>query len=829
MTDTSADAPLNNVRVLDLGCYLAGPLAGMLLTDQGADTVKIDPPGGPRFDHPVNAVLNRGKTRRWLDGTTEAGTRRLERLIRGADVLIENFSPPVMEQLGLPEHQLQELNPDLITVSLPGYASEERATDAFEGTIAAATGQYTDIHPTRNLLGLDPVYTALPIASVYAAVHAATATVLALRERASGGGAARIEAPLASAALSAMSSIYLDVEDQPDRYDAPRLSPVLRRLVLPLVRAWTTRGSDARQQQMLTFARRFYPALMTSYRCRDDRLLYVFAVDNRRVARSLLEELEILESLLEEGLTFADPYAEDRSDNLSEGSNLSRGWQSRLKTRIAEVLATRPAEEWEEHLHAAGVPCAVQRTTRQWLDRRELKAAGLVASVEDPDLGPMLQPGPLAWLSESPSTPDPREQVDAVGGEDQAQSWPSRSTSNGEPDAPSSSKKHASAWLEGLTVIDLCSMVAGPTAGRTLAEYGARVIKIGAPDPNHGPRLTCWYGLDVNQGKESVLLDLSTEDGRKALDGLLAEADVLLTNHMPEAMARMGLSEAEVRAIAPDVVYCNLKTYNGPDGGPWADRPSYDPVLQAASGIMRRYGDDDHPELHAIASCVDALTGYAATFGMALALLKRSRNGEGARVGTSLAAAATLVQLPYAFSYDGKTATEASGQIAKGEGPLYRLYRAQDGWLFLAAPNADAHSLPPSIRPDDALNGDDLASWIADRVQSVPREEAISRFTDAGMTAVPVCDVDQRRDDLLGRPEDTSLRLTRRSVPGVGPVVSVPPLQTRVNGESLDVLASAEKPGASTRSVLKEVGADADHLLEKGVAVPALSDEYLPS
>ncbi|HEU0168881.1 MAG TPA: CoA transferase, partial [Chloroflexota bacterium] len=132
---------LEGLRVLDFGQYVAGPLTAVMLADQGADVVHVDPPGGPRWDSPADAFYQRGKRRITLDlkGPADLGLAR--RLVAWSDVLIENFRPGVMDRLGLGASGMCAANPRLVYCSLPGFAHDDpRATVAgWEGVIAAAT------------------------------------------------------------------------------------------------------------------------------------------------------------------------------------------------------------------------------------------------------------------------------------------------------------------------------------------------------------------------------------------------------------------------------------------------------------------------------------------------------------------------------------------------------------------------------------------------------------------------------------------------------------------------------------------------------------------
>ena len=116
---------LRGIRVVDFGQWIAGPLAAMLLGDQGAEVVHVDPPGGPRWPTPANAIWNRGKRTVVLDLRRGADLATARRLIGEADVVVENFRPGVMTRLGLDAHEVLRDNPRLIYCSLPGFAGDD--------------------------------------------------------------------------------------------------------------------------------------------------------------------------------------------------------------------------------------------------------------------------------------------------------------------------------------------------------------------------------------------------------------------------------------------------------------------------------------------------------------------------------------------------------------------------------------------------------------------------------------------------------------------------------------------------------------------------------
>jgi crotonobetainyl-CoA:carnitine CoA-transferase CaiB-like acyl-CoA transferase len=195
-------AALDGIRVVDFGQYIAGPLAAVMLADNGADVIHVDPPGGPRWQHPADAFYNRGKQRISLNLKDAADRSTATRLVESADVVIENFRPGVMRRLGLDFDALCTRLPRLIACSIPGFASDDPrcGVAAWEGVVGAATDTYAPLHQITTPADGDdparPVFTALPLASNFAAFHAATAIVMALIARERDGGGQRIEVPM---------------------------------------------------------------------------------------------------------------------------------------------------------------------------------------------------------------------------------------------------------------------------------------------------------------------------------------------------------------------------------------------------------------------------------------------------------------------------------------------------------------------------------------------------------------------------------------------------------------------------------------------------------
>ena len=199
------EGALNGLKVIDFGQYIAGPLLAMLLADAGAEVIHVDPPGGPRWDDPANAVLQRGKRSIELDLKTAAGVDSALDLVRHADMLVENFRPGVMGRLGLGYDAIQAANPRLVYCSIPGFSGDDARASmrGWEGIVSAATSIYRPprrFGPAGPITDTDPSFTATPLLSTYAAAIAAHTVVAALLARDLSGRGQRVEVSLFDAA-----------------------------------------------------------------------------------------------------------------------------------------------------------------------------------------------------------------------------------------------------------------------------------------------------------------------------------------------------------------------------------------------------------------------------------------------------------------------------------------------------------------------------------------------------------------------------------------------------------------------------------------------------
>jgi crotonobetainyl-CoA:carnitine CoA-transferase CaiB-like acyl-CoA transferase len=215
--------------------------------------------------------------------------------------------------------------------------------------------------------------------------------------------------------------------------------------------------------------------------------------------------------------------------------------------------------------------------------------------------------------------------------------------------------------LAGVTVIECSSFVTGPYAAALLADLGARVVKIEAPpdgdpyryfapDRNFSPNFA-----HLNRNKESLALDLKNEKGKAICVELVKKADVFVENFRPGTAERLGLGYETLRAMNPKLVYCSISAFG--QSGPYADKPGFDTLGQAMSGLLSLLTDAEDPKVMGIALS-DYTTGMSAGYGILGALLAREKTGAGARVETSL--------LQATLSFIGET---AAGYLRTGQIP----------------------------------------------------------------------------------------------------------------------------------------------------------------
>jgi len=259
--------------------------------------------------------------------------------------------------------------------------------------------------------------------------------------------------------------------------------------------------------------------------------------------------------------------------------------------------------------------------------------------------------------------------------------------------------------LDGITVVDLTSYIAGSYGAMMLADMGARVIKVESLEGDNFRELPGFYGW--NRGKRSVAVNLKDPDGRAIVHRLAERADVVMENMRPGVVERLGVDYATLRGLNPRIVYCSVTAF-GSDG-PYRDRPGFDPLIQAMSGVMTLQGFGGPPRYVRI----PITDYYAAALGcqaVLAALFVRERTGRGQRVETSLLKAGLALQSGSVVDHPGR-------QVVYRDTPTYRLYQAGDGeWFFLACGNQSFWvKLCAALGRPELAQDPRFGSWLARR------------------------------------------------------------------------------------------------------------------
>ena len=736
--------PLQGIRVLERSNTLAVRLAGLLLADQGADVFALD--HGRLADGEIDAYLNRGK--KLLHPEVLAS-------IQDSDIVIQNG--PILD------HHSDRVISLGFTSTVPGDSDLNLPDDASDDLLNAYVGFYTDLGVTSRLLGRDVIYTPLPLCSVYAAVLGATAVLAALTDRQRSGMGRSIVVPRLSAGLSAIGVLAMDISGI-----APHLLPHSLLSLAPALVADVPKARES-EAQMIAFINRLNPT-SGCYRTADGKLIMPVTTVNRRLAVRMLELLELWDQAQALGIVNASPYdpanvaVEDC--NIASPERMRSDLNDQLASWITEALAKKSAVEWVAIFAEAQVPCGVVQDFAEWMASSWAKEAGLIESVvgfEQPQLG--------RAINVKSAKPYPALQagtrVDAVVPH-QVEMQHSQNIST-KP-------------LTGYLVLDLCNVIAGPACGRLLGELGASVIKFDSMRPDHQPLVTVVWGAEANQGKKSLLADLHMPEGRKILERLVRRADIVLMNETDNGVRRLGLTQAELTKINPHAIAVQISASKGSRPGSYDDHPGYDPLLQAETGIMTRFGTRDMPLLHGIASCVDYLTGYLGAYATVVALQARERRGDGQGdwAETSLASAASLIQLGFQY---GPGVPSELGPTATGRNAMSRLYKVTDGWIYVEG-----------------------SSDVAEQVETLSMEEALTALHGKGVRAIRVQSIAALKERYLARPSET-IRFRTVGRDGLRATL-LEPTWFQFEGKALLPSDEPPRPGGDAHEILRSLGYD---------------------
>jgi len=599
---SSSTAPLGDVRVLDLCRFLSGPFATRILSDLGADVIRVlSPEDAPSansdealsMSEAFDWAVNHDKRCVVLDLRTATDRSAFLDLVRDADVVIDNFRPGVLEKLQCAYPDLLTVNPEIITCSISGFGQDGpwSRMPAYDVVVQAASGAMDVTGPAAP--DGPPCRWGIPIGDEAASLYAVIGVLgaLAVRDRDGIG--------------QAISVSMLDCQLALTTYRVPQVFDAH----MP-IRTDPHRGGAG-------------TVPYGPFQCSDGRWIAIgFAQSHWAAACAVMQSPHLVD----------DPrFATEPDRNVN---------QTELDVLISEILSRRTAAEWEAGFKEAGAPAGRVNTLQEAFAHPQVTARNMIMEVVDENgriahvaadpMGVMTRP-----TGQPPSGPYPVEELD----------WRPRSRApltdrQGEPEkaAPTTPP------LQGVRVIELDGNEPSKTlATQILADLGAEVVLIERPVPLRAREtwaapgeftLTDAFRWAMHRGKRIVRLDLKDEQGRAQFLDLVRGADVVYDNFRPGVKDRLKVDHGTLAGLQPQLVTCSVTGFG--EEGPWSQVPAYDVTLQALGGAMSITGDvgSDAPPVrwgHPIGGLAGALYGTVAV----LAALRQVK-GEEAGTHTDL-------------------------------------------------------------------------------------------------------------------------------------------------------------------------------------------------
>ena len=374
--------------------------------------------------------------------------------------------------------------------------------------------------------------------------------------------------------------------------------------------------------------------------------------------------------------------------------------------------------------------------------------------------------------------------------------------------------------LNGYRIIDFTNVIAGPYATMILADQGADVIKVEAPErpdhtrhAGHGHTGMTASFINNNRNKRSIAINVKSHEGRAALKRLVKTADVFIQNFRPGVVERLGIGESDLRAICPDIIYVSMSGWG--EKGPLAHKPVYDPIIQALSGLASVQAGSDKARPRLIRTILpDKLTGVTAAQAVTAALAGRAKSGKGQHVKISMLD--SIIAFLWSSDMGGQTFIENEVSEQKAATFIDLIYETKTDYItvstmtdnqwnaFCQATNhkellKDERFKTPALRDQ---NADDRLQLIQEILLEKPAIEWLQTFDEAGVPSAPVL----TRRQMISHPQvEASGIVIEYEHPNVGPIRQAR-AAARFEDMGTNDINGAPLLGEHTYEILEEIG-----------------------